>query len=499
MKHTPLNTFQWDGAFDGDDDAAVRSICVTGSHAAFLCAAGILLEYAQRFPDRTQEEEIDRPLYDVDRDVQRYLIAIGTQLLGLVPCGGEDPETMIQLRQNPSNLCQLQQSLDGGATWFLAYDFTLCEAIGGGSSLVTTNVNNFYQQATTIIQEYYNDYTANYTDDVTDLHPDLGYGDSDDDARNLALCQTLKDFIEICCQTALKQYDEFETTANNVKLAASLAAGVAALLGLATGGLASAPLAALAAEATLWAAGIALGTTLGEALYTTIINNNREFFEDEEAKKAVKCALYTLLKDANLNQDDFKAAIGSLTFEDSAGAISAYMDILMQEDATYATFTAKLDENFRAAKVDLILPCDCSTYTLYVVGILATPPGIIYERGFESGDIVTLEAYQDNEDHWHIPVKLPAGNWEVELIDFDPPISLPSAEYPYNSFESADAYHDTSGTFHNTTWNAGGDPQLFGTKEVTNNVFAPWGASQDWAFWMNAGEPFTIQVRLTLL
>lgn len=32
----------------------------------------------------------------------------------------------IILRQNPANVCQLQQSIDGGATWTLAFDYSLC-------------------------------------------------------------------------------------------------------------------------------------------------------------------------------------------------------------------------------------------------------------------------------------------------------------------------------------------------------------------------------------
>lgn len=39
-------------------------------------------------------------------------------------------ETMtFQLRQNPADPCQLQQSLDGGETWSLAFDYTLCSSV----------------------------------------------------------------------------------------------------------------------------------------------------------------------------------------------------------------------------------------------------------------------------------------------------------------------------------------------------------------------------------
>lgn len=46
--------------------------------------------------------------------------AFESQLITFQDCGGTQ---MFQLRQNPSNLCQLQQSLDGGETWTLAFDY----------------------------------------------------------------------------------------------------------------------------------------------------------------------------------------------------------------------------------------------------------------------------------------------------------------------------------------------------------------------------------------
>lgn len=40
--------------------------------------------------------------------------------------GGVCSDMAYQLRQNPANPCQLQQSLDGGVTWSLAFDYSLC-------------------------------------------------------------------------------------------------------------------------------------------------------------------------------------------------------------------------------------------------------------------------------------------------------------------------------------------------------------------------------------
>jgi len=70
-----------------------------------------------------------------------------------------------QLRQNPTNLCLLEQSFDGGATWITAFDYSLClapleamiqtifDATQAGEiepeySTSTTTINNIYPTAT---------------------------------------------------------------------------------------------------------------------------------------------------------------------------------------------------------------------------------------------------------------------------------------------------------------------------------------------------------------
>lgn len=45
-------------------------------------------------------------------------------LVACQPCLGEDD--VYELRQNPSEPCQLEQSVDGGLTWTLAFDYRLC-------------------------------------------------------------------------------------------------------------------------------------------------------------------------------------------------------------------------------------------------------------------------------------------------------------------------------------------------------------------------------------
>ena len=490
----------WDGATEGNDETSLRGICVSASDEVFLLVASYLLREAKKFPAADETfSGTDRHLYNVDNSLQSALANIGHQLLSLTnPCeGGEDPEPMIQLRQNPGNLCQLQQSLDSGSTWTLAYDYSLCQSPDSPDTLVSATTNNFNN----LVQYYYDQYTSNYTSSVGDLYPDLVYGDNttNDDYRDLALCYAVKDFVDKMCDGLLKLYDENAAIASNIKIAAAVAAGIAALIGLATGGTVSAPLAALASQATLWAAGIGLGIALGDQIYSTIINNNREIFEDLDARKLVKCAMLNILRGADVDQADFATSLDGLTFTGNSEAIAEYIKIMLAEPSTYAVWLPLLQQSYLSAKADILLPCDCAEYTLYNVGILTVSAGVVSEHGFDDGDIVSIPAYQNgSSDHWNVCLKLPAGNWNVEVISIDPDQSPPPVG-TVNTAESNIAWHDQiTGTFHNQVWTDNIDPATF-DKDVTNNVFAPWGASQDWAVFIGGDTPFTIEVRLTLL
>lgn len=66
-------------------------------------------------------------VYNTLQDVELLM-----RLLATSYCGDD---FMIEFRQNPDNPCQLEQSLDGGATWRLAFDYEKCyEKIGSKPS-----------------------------------------------------------------------------------------------------------------------------------------------------------------------------------------------------------------------------------------------------------------------------------------------------------------------------------------------------------------------------
>jgi hypothetical protein len=290
-------------------------------------------------------EEIDRATQEIEKFVNRLV----------QPC--EEDCGVYRLRQNPSNPCQLQQSVDGGTSWTLAFDFSLCQAVP-----TQTQVTNYYTTNVTQLQQIYQNFVNNYTDNITDLYPDLGYdATSEDDRRDQALCFAAGEFVRNVCEQAIRAWDELETSLNNVRVAIVIAAGIAALIGIVTtGGAASPALATLAGQAALWAAGLNLGAAVGEALYTQLVNSNRENYENLEARQEVVCCLYNALKGANVNLDVFKTALDGCTFTGDAEAIRQYALILLDQDVTYAAFAQTLDLAYRQARLDLLPVCPCA-------------------------------------------------------------------------------------------------------------------------------------------
>ena len=67
---------------------------------------------------------------------------------------GSECEVPTIFRQNPTNSCLLEQSSDGGLTWSLAFDYSLC--IPTWATTLQQTINDVDQNVTTIINNEYN-------------------------------------------------------------------------------------------------------------------------------------------------------------------------------------------------------------------------------------------------------------------------------------------------------------------------------------------------------
>ena len=213
-----------------------------------------------------------------------------------------------QLRQDITDPCLIEQTLDGGASWLPAFDLSLCLTIQDGSSGPTT-VNNFQTNTFAYFEEnVYNNYVLNYVNSITDLEPDLGYGDDDDFYRNEALCFALSRYIDLVSEQAISYFDDLDETANDLRTNLALAGAIIGIVALAATGVGTPAAVLLASQVGLWAVGIGIGTFLGVALFDHFTDTNRSAYEDLQAREDVACCLFEALNGANVDRDDFEAA-----------------------------------------------------------------------------------------------------------------------------------------------------------------------------------------------
>lgn len=110
------------------------------------------------------------------------------------------------------------------------------------------------------------------------------------------------------------------------------------------------------------------------------------------------------------------------------------------------------------------------------VGIIgSTGEGVKSTVEFTAGVPFDIDAYEETgvTDSYIIALKLPIGNWEVILNSITGTIIAPP-----DTSETAYAWIDTTGAFHNVLWNVPAEPDEFGTQETTFGIFAPWSTTQ---------------------
>lgn len=108
-------------------------------------------------------------------------------MTGNVSCGEVDG---MQLRQNPSNPCQLEQSFDNGASWSLAFDYSLCFRESKGTNI--TIVNNNMAEAVA----FANAIAETWGGTWQELAPGMDYDLSiTDEQRDNAYCYALQLFL----------------------------------------------------------------------------------------------------------------------------------------------------------------------------------------------------------------------------------------------------------------------------------------------------------------
>lgn len=309
-------------------------------------------------------------------EVQEWAIAqirkLLIQFMQRNPCGDEDMP--FKLRQNPGNPCQLQQSLDGGVTWSLAFDYSLCRP--ATSPLLEFN---FEQQINQLFDQW------QQTTSNTEINPSApeetftsstGEDENRLNARRLALCYATRLYIDGYCE-AIKQINESAATWSNLT-ALALGVGAAVITILSSG-----------ATLPLWLALSAGMIQLGTEAYTFLTDS---VLDDEIAREAVACLMYNTLKDLAPTAENFATAVDSGTLTGNAELIRSTLAVDISNEAglenQFNAFINLLGDSLRPAELGLIDDCPCE-------GVTVTVPATADLPGFDSEiDVVSGLNYE---------------------------------------------------------------------------------------------------------
>lgn len=251
-------------------------------------------------------------------------------------CGGE---TMFLLRQNPDDSCQLQQSVDGGDTWTLAFDFGLCippqiETIGSG---VQTLVDNLWGNATSPTQ-------INVYAPITTWIYTQGESSESQEQRMQALCYAAKVMVDIAMQALIDAYQGVITLTDLAQAVLGIIGALTVLTGVSAWVGIGAAIAAAALEA-----------------FQFLTLDDLENIANDEIRQFVACKLLLNLQTRPVTEFAFKTALDAVDTscytEDEARAI-AIMNSVLTNDAQigdmYRGFINALGESTLAARAGLI-------------------------------------------------------------------------------------------------------------------------------------------------
>lgn len=266
------------------------------------------------------------------------------------------------LRQNPTDPCLFEQSLDGGETWSLAYDYSLCASIGYQAALtIATNTQNIQNAQDTLLPALQN-FNDNYAGDISDLYPELQYGSVDDGYREYALCYALRVFINQVCQKSIEFLNQQATVPPEAQVALAVTIAGVALLAIATGRL------SIVAAGTLSALGAALG--LSDEIYAGLINfwNSADIaaFSDDDAKADVLCQVYQALSGSQVEPSDLVAAFDGVAGSANNLAIAEACKLFAQTNAGFVAFTLALRDGINLAQLGLTEDCPCPSDVMYI-------------------------------------------------------------------------------------------------------------------------------------
>jgi hypothetical protein len=322
-------TIDWDEV-STFDDTEQQSVCLTQMEAAILKALLIPAYWATRW---------DNLSVSLDA-LQEKIAHIDGQLDG--GCA------MFRLQQNPDSPCLLEQSFDGGNTWSLAFDYSLCQT---SDSVSIQNIWN-----TSFIWNETNETT--YAGDIINIYPVWEYTGGDDDADNdAALCAAITAWVDMICDatiaTIVNENSDIESQTefwSTITAAMGSAALVASAFGIF-------PAAGLFAGTGLLLSSIAVVAAGGWQL------SNPSPYRNQSARDEVICVMYGALAGLTPTYSDWSTAL-SASLSGDAEDIREIVHAYNQAEMGFVNWMGFFADMIAVGATSLGNECaTCSTFT----------------------------------------------------------------------------------------------------------------------------------------
>lgn len=362
-----------------------------------------------------------------------------------------------ELRQNPDNSCQMQQSIDGGETWTLAFDYSVCVPPAIQTILETTMQNNTY--------------ISPFSPTITFI-TQAGYDDAQTEAAYQALCFAATFVVKLLCDAVYQQRTAGISAANYVEAALALATAVVGAIAL-----------AITVPVLGWVAAAGAIVVAVIALAETIATTSAGIWIDSDNRAALACLLLANLANTAVSMENFQTAFDHadcLTADQQtmAGILTQILTYPAQQAQMYAAFLANIAEvNSAAQSAALDVACGCEgswsfswDFSLGNYGIWNAIFGTVLSGGLQCGE---------NVDGWPSIGRVDASFYMPdgsEVTQIDVYYQFPTSGY---SWQARFAYAGYGGA-SNTVSNPASCPVAF-----TSNT--PGSGSKSWSIYATAG------------
>lgn len=271
---------------------------------------------------------------------------------------------MLLLRQNPENFCQLEQSIDGGDTWTLAFDYSLCDSVNPLEEMVIELEYKNWSDAINI----------QYDGTVESVEPDLLYDDTEDDRyRDMALCNTINIFVRAVVEIELERRNGvFDTGWGIFEILTDIVFRMALRGGI------SAQVFLLGAVVKL------IAKVMWEFLRSVAI----EVLLDETAILDVICCMYATMLNQTPSQAIYEASLDDCGYDPETNSeyLREAISKILTDKEVYLAFLGGMADGLDLAKLGVGLDCGCATWSyLWLSGNGRPPYDNVIEGVYRSG------------------------------------------------------------------------------------------------------------------